>query len=367
VNTQARRRSTLPGARVLSDGHVLYWWVELLAILTFYVVYSFVRNLNGAHPPAAFPHARQIITIEHWLGIYHEETIQKWALHFRPLIIAANYFYGSLHFLVTIFAGVFLFRKFSDDYPRYRNTLAIATHWRSSASSSIHSCRRPAPHRRVSLRLRHTPEKDPASGHQPGGVPSFESACGDAQRGRWQHGARRTGAAPQIASEGACVLLPDRHLDRHRDHGEPLLPGCRGGLVIPGLGWIIAPRNTPVASAPTPHLPRFPASWLTGTTSTTSFRRTDTAEALRHGPARRDRDFGGQSVPSMCSSAQLTATGCRSSPRTVAVGAFSRLVATAWPAPSHVRAQPRSDDRARAARLQAREHRRLRPRVKEAF
>ena len=38
-------------------------------------------------------------------------------------IIAANYFYGSLHFVVTIGVGVFLFRKFSDDYPRYRNTL----------------------------------------------------------------------------------------------------------------------------------------------------------------------------------------------------------------------------------------------------
>ena len=62
-----------------------------------------------------------------WLGIYHEETLQDWALHFKPLIIAANYFYGSLHFVVTIAAGIYLFRKFSDDYPRYRNTLAIAT------------------------------------------------------------------------------------------------------------------------------------------------------------------------------------------------------------------------------------------------
>ena len=65
--------------------------------------------------------------LERTLGIYHELTIQRWALHARPLIIAANYFYGSLHFLVTIFAGVFLFRRFSDTYPRFRNTLAIAT------------------------------------------------------------------------------------------------------------------------------------------------------------------------------------------------------------------------------------------------
>jgi hypothetical protein len=117
------------GGRVLSDGHVLYWWVEVLCILGFYVVYSAIRNIHGGSlpPPHAFDHARQIMSLEHHLGIFHEQTIQHWALHWRPIIISANYYYGSLHFIVTIFAGVFLYRKFSDDYPRYRNMLAIAT------------------------------------------------------------------------------------------------------------------------------------------------------------------------------------------------------------------------------------------------
>jgi hypothetical protein len=48
-------------------------------------------------------------------------------MHWRPLVLGANYYYGSLHFIVTIFAGIFLYRRFSDDYPRYRNMLAIAT------------------------------------------------------------------------------------------------------------------------------------------------------------------------------------------------------------------------------------------------
>ena len=55
------------------------------------------------------------------------QTLQEWALHFTPLIIACNYFYGSLHFIVTIGVGIYLFRKWSDDYPRWRNTLGIAT------------------------------------------------------------------------------------------------------------------------------------------------------------------------------------------------------------------------------------------------
>jgi len=129
VSTEVQTKPRFGGGRVLSDGHVIYWWVEVLAILGFYVVYSAIRNIHGgsAPPPHAFEHARQVMSLEHHLGIFHEQTIQHWALHWRPLIISANYYYGSLHFIITIGAGVFLYRKFSDDYPRYRNMLAIAT------------------------------------------------------------------------------------------------------------------------------------------------------------------------------------------------------------------------------------------------
>jgi hypothetical protein len=115
------------GGRRLRDGHALYWWAEILAILGFYLVYSVIRNANGSHPLHAFHDAKDIIKLEHYLGIFHEATIQRWALHFNPLIITANYMYGSLHFIVTIWVAVWLFRSYSDDYPRYRNTLAITT------------------------------------------------------------------------------------------------------------------------------------------------------------------------------------------------------------------------------------------------
>ena len=38
-----------------------------------------------------------------------------------------NYVYGSLHFVVTIGVGIYLFRKWPNDYPRWRNTLGITT------------------------------------------------------------------------------------------------------------------------------------------------------------------------------------------------------------------------------------------------
>ncbi len=125
--TAPETRRSLRGGRVLRDGHFLYWWGEILAILAFYGVYSAIRNANGNHPSNALANARHIISLEHHLGIFHEETIQRWALHFKPLIISANYFYGSFHFIVTIGVAVWLFRKYSDDYPRYRNTLAVTT------------------------------------------------------------------------------------------------------------------------------------------------------------------------------------------------------------------------------------------------
>ncbi len=131
MSTEVRRRPALPGGRVLSDGHLLYWWVEILLIIGFYIVYSAVRNLDGnslLEPPVhALEHAKQIIELERHLGIFQEARFQDWAEHFTPLIVFANYFYGSLHFVVTIFAGVFLYRRYSDDYPRFRNVLGITT------------------------------------------------------------------------------------------------------------------------------------------------------------------------------------------------------------------------------------------------
>lgn len=121
------KHKDLPGARRLRDGSTLYWWAEVLAILVFYFVYSAIRNSNKAGAVHAFHNAERVMDWQRWMGINHEETLQDWAQHFKPLIIGANYFYGSLHFVVTIAAGVYLFRKFSDDYPRYRNALAIAT------------------------------------------------------------------------------------------------------------------------------------------------------------------------------------------------------------------------------------------------
>ncbi len=115
------------GATQLRDGHVLYWWVEIIAILVFYFVYSAVRNADALHTEQAFNHAKQLMSWQRSIGIDHERTINEWSLHFKPLVVFANYYYGSLHFIVTIGVGIFLFKKWPNDYPRWRNTIGIAT------------------------------------------------------------------------------------------------------------------------------------------------------------------------------------------------------------------------------------------------
>jgi len=127
VATDVPRRRRLRGGRTLTGGAVIYWWFEIVAVLTYYFVYSEVRNADAAHPERAFQHAKQLIGWQKSLDLYHELALHKWARHIEPLIVGANYFYGSLHFVVTISVAVFLFRKFPDDYPRWRNTLAIST------------------------------------------------------------------------------------------------------------------------------------------------------------------------------------------------------------------------------------------------
>ena len=125
--TSTPARTRWGNGTLLRTGHRLHWWVEVACVLAYYGIYSTIRNASNADPVDAFRHARQVISFERALAIYHEQALHEWARSIRPLIITCNYFYGSLHFVVTIGVGIFLFRRFPDDYPRWRNTLAVAT------------------------------------------------------------------------------------------------------------------------------------------------------------------------------------------------------------------------------------------------
>jgi hypothetical protein len=113
--------------RTLSDGSTIYWWKELVIVLVLDLVYESVRNLASAQPDRAYRNAVRLISWQKDLGIWHEYAIQQWALGFTPLIVAANYFYGSVYIVATVLGLIFLYRLHPDDYPLWRNTLAVGT------------------------------------------------------------------------------------------------------------------------------------------------------------------------------------------------------------------------------------------------
>lgn len=108
----------------------LRWWREVLTLLFFYELYSLARNLQGSastSPTHAFRNARVVIKFERAIGLYHEESIQRFFLHFRPIMKAFNIYYGSAHFIVTAAVLTWLFVRQPDRYPRWRWSLAATT------------------------------------------------------------------------------------------------------------------------------------------------------------------------------------------------------------------------------------------------
>jgi len=126
-STEPSTQSKFFAGRTLSDGKTIVWWREILIIAAVNVVYETVRNLSAGKPAKAYSNALLIIDWQRNLGIWHEQAMQQFALGFTPLIVVANYFYGSIYIIATLFTLIFLYSKFPDDYPLFRNTLMIGT------------------------------------------------------------------------------------------------------------------------------------------------------------------------------------------------------------------------------------------------
>lgn len=125
--TDRSRRQRWFGGKVLRNGSRIYWWREILIIAVLDIVYETVRNISSSKPDKAYANALRLIDWQRNLGLWHELGIQQWALGWTPLIVFANYFYGSIYIAATVFGLVFLYVRFSDDYPLFRNMLAITT------------------------------------------------------------------------------------------------------------------------------------------------------------------------------------------------------------------------------------------------
>jgi hypothetical protein len=113
-----------------SRPRVLRWWREVIYVLVFYAVYTTIRNTQGSEAVSAthaFHNAEHIVDVERGLRLYFEEGLQDWFLPYKGFMQFWNVFYGTAHFVVTVVALVWLFRKLPGRYPQWRNTLACTT------------------------------------------------------------------------------------------------------------------------------------------------------------------------------------------------------------------------------------------------
>jgi hypothetical protein len=96
-------------------------------IIAFYAAYSAVRLRVAGSEARAFTNARRVIGFERLIGSFHEARIQHAFIRWPAFISFWNLFYGSFHFIVTVVALVYMFRRMKARYPLWRNTLAFMT------------------------------------------------------------------------------------------------------------------------------------------------------------------------------------------------------------------------------------------------
>ncbi|NBM16539.1 phosphatase PAP2 family protein [Streptomyces sp. GC420] len=102
-------------------------WFEILLIAVSYWLYSLVRNAVPEQRVEALRNADWIWEAEHRLGIAVEETVNHAVNSVTWLIVGMNYYYATLHFVVTIGVLVWLYRRHPGRYAPARLVLFATT------------------------------------------------------------------------------------------------------------------------------------------------------------------------------------------------------------------------------------------------
>jgi hypothetical protein len=122
--------------RAVGTAPRLRGWREVLYVVGIYLVYSTVRNQFGSNGGPlgqanriAYQHALDLIHVQEKLGLFFEPHLQHWYLGLpaNGFIGFWNVFYGTVHFIITAVALVWLYRRDKARYPVWRNTLAFTT------------------------------------------------------------------------------------------------------------------------------------------------------------------------------------------------------------------------------------------------
>ncbi len=102
-------------------------WFEILLIAVSYWTYSLIRNAVPEQRAEALRNADWIWRVEHDLGIAVEESVNHTLNSVTWLIVGMNYYYATLHFVVTLGVLVWLFRSHPGRYAATRMVLFATT------------------------------------------------------------------------------------------------------------------------------------------------------------------------------------------------------------------------------------------------
>jgi hypothetical protein len=102
-------------------------WFEIVLIAVSYWTYSLIRNAVPEQRGQALHNADWLWRMEHHLGIAVEESVNHAVNSATWLIVGMNYYYATLHFVVTLGVLVWLYRSHPGRYAATRLVLFATT------------------------------------------------------------------------------------------------------------------------------------------------------------------------------------------------------------------------------------------------
>ena len=102
-------------------------WFEILLIAVSYWTYSLVRNAVPGQRAEALRNADWIWRLEQQLGTAFEESLNHAVNSVTWLVVSMNYYYATLHFIVTLGVLVWLYRSHPGRYAATRLVLFTTT------------------------------------------------------------------------------------------------------------------------------------------------------------------------------------------------------------------------------------------------
>ena len=102
------------------------WWQEIILIGLTYWIYSEIRNLVPEQVVTANRHGRAVQHLQENLHLNFELSLNQFVARHEPLAQVMDYYYATLHFVITIGVLVWLFRWHPKIY-RGARTVIFAT------------------------------------------------------------------------------------------------------------------------------------------------------------------------------------------------------------------------------------------------